>query len=114
MSFFFPHTCTIRRRSDATSGTTGGSAPTFADTAGITCGLQVKRTSQINQPSEAGETQAFVFFPLGTDVRASDELLAVPGYDQWIWAVSSDPVNDPKGVFYTRVEVTHKTGQVSK
>lgn len=114
MSFFLPHTCTVRRRNDAVSGTTGGSAPTYADTAGVSCGLQVKKTSQINQPAEAGTTEAYVFFPPGTDVRTSDELLAVPGYANWIWSVNSDLVNDPKGIFYSRVEVTHKAGQVSK
>jgi hypothetical protein len=108
-------TATVRRYTDAKSTVTGGVAPTYADTTGVVCTLQVLQTGQIHQPAEAGQSFGNAFFAYGTDVKQGDVLLSVTGYTSpnWMWSVTSDPVDDAGRGKYLRVEVTHKAGQVA-
>lgn len=106
-------TCVIRLWTNGKSAATAGPGDTYEQTASVPCKVDILDSRRISQPSMAGVTHANVIFPFGTSVPCGSDLVNVTGYDDWIFTVTSDPVDDCGRGAYLRVEATHTQGQVS-
>lgn len=111
-------TCTIRRKTNAVSSTTGANSPTWASNAtGVRCAVQPSRSYEARQNFRDTGTSTFnVYFESDADVREDDRIntIVVDG-SSTSWSgreltVTSPPIDHAGRRTYTMVTAEERKG----
>jgi head-tail adaptor len=113
------NTCTIKRKSQSQSSTSGGIVTAWSSAAtSVRCAVQAASSREATQQGrETGIAQYDVYFPAGTDIRKGDRLTAIAGSSglsaSALLAVTGNPIDESGRAAYIYVPAEYATGEVT-